>query len=81
MIKIVGVSVFDNPVTLEPGDTLKVIHKYQLVEDGPMHEAELSRQEIPVGVTWTHSILFELDGVLNHIIGDLGTLEWLEGQV
>jgi hypothetical protein len=79
-VEIVAISEFNCPLTLQPGDTLKMVHRYQVVEDGPMHESELCRQDIPEQVTWTHSILFKLNGTLNHIIGDMETVAWVEAM-
>jgi len=77
-VEIVNIAKFNFPVCLEPGDTLRVSHTWQYEFAGPVHERVLSQQDIPEAVTWTHSILFKLNGTLNHIIGDQDTVDWLE---
>jgi len=74
-VEIVGIEPFSSPITVLPGDTIRVIH----IVNGVEHKK--SEQEIPEAVTWTHSILFRLDGELVHLIGTQKTIDWLEGLV
>ena len=79
-VEIVSIAEFAYDVSLMPGDTLKCFHEYDLgLFD--RQRAELCRQNITEYVTWTHSILFKLNGVLKHIIGDQATVAWVEGLV
>ena len=77
-IEVVSIVPFRVECKLFPGDTLRVVHTYDVGDSGPQ-ETELIRHEIQVAVTWTHSILFKLDGHLNHIIGDQASVDWIEG--
>ena len=76
-VEIVAIAKFSYAVSLLPGDTLKVTHSYDAGLFG-RQETELVRHEIPEAVTWTHSILFKLNGQLNHIIGDQASVDWIE---
>lgn len=76
-IEVVAISAFSCPVSLMPGDTLKVVHAYDAGIFG-WQETELVRHDIPEAVTWTHSILFKLNGQLNHIIGNQASVDWVE---
>lgn len=60
------------PVFIRGGDVLTVSHR---AEDGS--ETVLTRFEIASPAVLTHSILFELDGQLNHVVGTQATLDWL----
>lgn len=69
----VYVSRFSSPVVVRPGDTLTVNHTV----GNKTHQ--VSKCVLEQEVTWTHSILFELDGELNHIIGTVKTVNWIKG--
>jgi hypothetical protein len=75
----VRVAEFNRPIHLFPGDTVKVTHT---VRAGPgiVEEHVKSIQDIECNATWTHTILFKLDGHLNHLIGDQATVDWVKGQ-
>ena len=77
-IEVVSILPFRSPCSLLPGDTLRVTHAYVAGIFG-LQETELVRHDIHEAVTWTHSILFKLDGQLNHIIGDQASVDWIEG--
>jgi len=62
-----------------PGDKLHVTHEWTSF-GGISHKETLVKETLDVRVTWTHSILFDLDGVLNHIIGTKETVDWLKSQ-
>jgi len=81
MIEIVTSFEFNSPISLLPGDTLIVAHKVVDDETGETVYTVKSTMEISEKALWTHSILFKLNGHLNHIIGDRDTLAWLESQV
>jgi hypothetical protein len=71
---------FDFPVIANPGDTVTVTHTVTFDLTGETVTEQKSCFEITEEVTWTHSILFRLNGKLNHIVGDQDTLTWLEDQ-
>jgi len=72
-VEIVGIQPFNSSISVNPGDTLRVSHIVNGVE------YKKCEQELTEFVIWTHSILFRLDGTLNHIIGDQKTVDWIEG--
>jgi len=80
MIEIVGSFKFHSPIYLNPGDTLEVVHKVTNDENEEIVHEVKSTMEISEKAVWTHSILFRLNGHLNHVIGDQDTLTWLESQ-
>lgn len=71
-MKITNVSGhrLSKPVTAEPGDTVKVYVDYEIV----------SEIEVMVRGTWDCAITFELNGNLNHVLGDYETFRWLKLQ-
>ena len=72
---------FNGGVTVRPGDELNVTHTWESVcpdtRNIIQHEELLSKHGLTMEATWTHSILFDLDGELNHIIGTQKTVDWL----
>lgn len=79
MIEIVGIAEFNSPIYLIPGDKITVTHKFLV--DGKVVEAKRLVVKIDDTGTWTHSILFKLNGNLNHIMGDHNTVTWIKEQV
>ena len=81
MIEIVAIKEFDQAIYVTPGDTLHVRHEYGEMLFGKVTRKvhEVSMHNIEEHARWTHSILFRLNGHLNHLIGDGGTVEWLIG--
>lgn len=77
MITDVMVKMFNGAIHAYPGDTIKVKH---VVTDAEGKTVAYSKceHEITEEVTWTHSILFKLNGKLNHLIGDHDTVSWIE---
>lgn len=80
MVEIVGCMEFNSPICLWPDDTLEVVHKVTNDENEEVLHEVKSTMKISEKAVWTHSILFKLNGHLNHIIGDRDTLAWLESQ-
>ena len=73
---------FSCTVDLKPGDVLTVIHKWESIDEDTLkivtNEEQLVKHVVDKNVSWTHSILFDLDGELNHLIGTQKTVDWLE---
>ena len=82
-IEISSVVKFEaGPMTLIRGDLVTCTHVYYVNKNDPETRKEiLSTQEITENTVWDRSILFFLDGALNHIVGNEDTQEWLEGLV
>lgn len=72
-IEIAGITKLSSPAFIMPGDTLTVTHTV----DGQKHIKCIT--EITCACTWTHSILFKLEGQLNHLIGNEETVNWVKG--
>ena len=70
MITEVKAYPFPSPVTVCKGDTLHVSHQHKIVMT---HEADFT-------ATWTHSIMFTLNGQVNWLVGTQETIDWLRNQ-
>ncbi len=79
MIEIVGIAKFNSPIHIVPGDQLTVNHRF--LKDGLVLEERVLTVKVTDEAEWTHSILFKLNGNLNHIIGDHNTVTWIKEQV
>ena len=74
-------SKFSHQVDLQPGDVLTVFHKWESIDEDTLkivtNEEQLVKHVVDEKVSWTHSILFDLDGELNHLIGTQKTVDWV----
>lgn len=78
MITDLHAAEFTYPVTVNPGDTLHVTHT---VLDGPkVHTQIVAEHKSNFTVTWTHSILFKLNGEQQWMVGTQNTIDWLGSQ-
>lgn len=77
VITEIHAAAFSTPVTVCPGDTLTVTHTVAGpgVKNYGVHKVVEHKADFTV--TWTHSILFKLDGQQQWIVGTQQTIDWL----
>lgn len=79
MITNISALAFDGPVIVIPGDKLIVNHT--VTYDGKLVvKRQLAQHEFDQPTTFTHSIMFKLNGQWNHVIGTQDTIDWLESM-
>ena len=78
MISDVLISKLSHPVELRPGDILTVTHSVD--DDRGRWDRVVHKTQLNVTGTWTHSILFKLNGQINHLIGNADTVAWIKSQ-
>ena len=69
MITDIEIYMFQCPVTVAPGDSLRVYCRGR----------EVIRHPAAFEATWTCSVTFKLDGETQWMIGNDKTIEWLKG--
>jgi len=78
MITDIHIVKFSRPIYVQWGDIVTVTH--QVLNGKRVIEDKVVSHEVKGMGVWTHSIMFKLNGHLNHTIGDEKTVEWIRSQ-